>query len=334
MRRRGLRRQASTNPSTALGRSSPHPTPHPPSTVTPPFPARAPSPARAPPRHLIARDATPSSETVDQLASFIIIVSTPSPYIDSLCMFVPENRVRKRSSDAARPSRGRRPTLGRLAAAPHDADQRGMGDFPRAQVVVKANLVVRERYDTTSAKIGELGIVARLSPFTGESGPRTHSPLCECSADLGTKVTVYDTIMEGALTRARIVVNSGPLSGVEGFVTATFSSGEQALSDPPSGPAAFTSTLPQEALVAARAAFDVFDVDGRCTLAALVARRLHSHRMPILLCLRGSTDEPCTQPPHAHAWPSGCHPCAIFLSSCPPVRVVSAAAHSRPVSYG
>ena len=71
---------------------------------------------------------------------------------------------------------------------------------PKQQVVARDGLVVRERYDVSSAKIGEL--------------------------PAGTKCTVYDVIeTPGDITRARIVANSGPLAGTEGWVTTVFTSG-------------------------------------------------------------------------------------------------------------
>ena len=113
---------------------------------------------------------------------------------------------------------------------------------PKQQVVARDGLVVRERYDVSSAKIGEL--------------------------PAGTKCTVYDVIeTPGDITRARIVANSGPLAGTEGWVTTVFTSGEKGLSDPPSGAVAFANSLPREKLEAARVAFDVFDVDGSGSLS-------------------------------------------------------------------
>ena len=89
----------------------------------------------------------------------------------------------------------------------HVVCRSGMDEAPsQEKVVVKAGLVVRERHETTSSKIGELGE--------------------------GTMVTVLEVIDSGEISRAHVLVKTGRLAGRHGFVTILFTNGEKGLSDP------------------------------------------------------------------------------------------------------
>ena len=93
--------------------------------------------------------------------------------------------------------------------------------------------VLREKFETTSKKLGELA--------------------------KGDRLTVHDVIGHiGGITRARVMVDSGMMRGREGFVTYDKKDGSCSLHEV-KGVVAFTKALPQQALDAARAAFEVFD---------------------------------------------------------------------------
>ena len=95
-------------------------------------------------------------------------------------------------------------------------------------------------YEPTSTKIGDL--------------------------EAGTRCTTYDTVSENGIERARVVVESGPLKGKEGWVMFVTKSGERRLIDE-RGIAAFARLLPKSAIEAARAAFSSIDVDSSGSLS-------------------------------------------------------------------
>lgn len=97
-----------------------------------------------------------------------------------------------------------------------------------------AGVTIRERVETTSKKLGDLSD--------------------------GTHVTVHDIMKVGEGKRARVLVDDGPLKGIEGWISYQTKSGKICLMEA-SGVEAYTKDLPQEAYDAARAAFRTFDTD-------------------------------------------------------------------------
>ena len=114
------------------------------------------------------------------------------------------------------------------------------------EMVVDRAVMLRARYDITkeSAKLGEV--------------------------ERGTRVTVHDIVDAEdmkAEKRARIVVDEGSLKGKEGWITYMYNDGITSLIEPPVGVAAYARALPDDAIQAARTAFDVFDIDGSGALS-------------------------------------------------------------------
>ena len=109
-------------------------------------------------------------------------------------------------------------------------------------MIAEEGVILRKKFELNSAKLGTL--------------------------EEGDRVTVYDIIPHDAgLLRARVVVDGGALSKKEGFVTLQKKDGKRSLYEA-SGVLAYTKTMPKGAMEAARAAFEVFDVDGSGSLSA------------------------------------------------------------------
>ena len=122
--------------------------------------------------------------------------------------------------------------IARSRSVPTSKHRHGMDESfgPRPMVVAVPSLVARRKIETTSAKIGEIAA--------------------------GTRCTVHDVLSHRDLKRARILVTSGPLADTECWITMAGKDGAPNLAEPPS------EAAQQEALAAARAAFDEIDVDG------------------------------------------------------------------------
>jgi len=104
----------------------------------------------------------------------------------------------------------------------------------------EGGLPLRQRFETSSAKIGDL--------------------------EAGTRCSVQDTLTEDGVEKARVLVVSGPLKGKEGWVMFTTKTGEKPLIEE-RGIEAFARLLPKSALDAAREAFSSIDVDSSGSLS-------------------------------------------------------------------
>lgn len=85
----------------------------------------------------------------------------------------------------------------------------------------------------------------------------------------GTPVTIKDILPfgDGCMKRALVTVDGGKFKGKEGWMTMVDAKEREFLVYPPRGVIAYARELPADALAAARAAFNVFDVDGSGALS-------------------------------------------------------------------